>query len=377
MAKPVIRVGIAGQGRSGYGIHARYLCTAGKQYQIAAVSDELADRRKEAREQFGCRTYADWREMLQDGDFDLLVNSLPSNLHPKGTIAGLRRGYHVVCEKPIAVKVADFDKMVAAAKQAKRVFAPFQNSRFWPYFAKVREVIASGVLGKILHIRLVWSGFKRRWDWQTRQDLWGGNLNNTGPHPMDQAVILFGSKMPKVFAQLRSEEGSYGDADDFAAVTLYGGKDDPVIEVLVSSYLAYGPDYAMTVCGTRGNLQAGPGVARWQYYNANKAPRHHLQEGWSQGRHFCSEKLPWTKKSWKRPAGDNFQTLSAGFYNNLYDVLTGKGKLIVQPAEVRRQVAVLEECHRQNRLPKGKKTAKKKARKQIAKKKAKKSSRRK
>ena len=368
MARQVIRVGIAGQGRSGYGIHARYLRTVPERFQIAAVSDELAARRKDAKEQFGCRTYADWREMLKDGDFDLLVNALPSNLHPKGTIAGLKRGYHVVCEKPIAVKVSDFDKMTAAAKDAKRVFAPFQNSRFWPYFAKVREVLDSGVLGRILHIRLVWSGFKRRWDWQTRQDLCGGNLNNTGPHPMDQAIVLFGTKTPKVFARLRSEEGSWGDADDFAAVSLYGTRNDPLIEVLVSSYLAYPPNYAMTICGAHGGLQAGPGVAHWKYYDPKNAPRHQLHEGWSRGRHFCSEKLPWVEKSWERPPDDNFQVISGGFYSNLYEVLTGKAKLIVQPSEVRRQVAVLEECHRQNPLPKGAKIAKKTTKKKAAKK---------
>ena len=44
----------------------------------------------------------------------------------------------------------------------------------------MQEVIASGVLGEIVHIRSSWSGFQRRWDWQTRQDLWGGSLLNTG-----------------------------------------------------------------------------------------------------------------------------------------------------------------------------------------------------
>ena len=59
--------------------------------------------------------------------------------------------------------------MIAAAKKNKRLLAPFQNSRFDAFYKKINEVIDSGVLGEIIHIRTNWSGFARRWDWQTRQ----------------------------------------------------------------------------------------------------------------------------------------------------------------------------------------------------------------
>ena len=355
MARKILRVGIAGQGRSGYDIHARWLREAPKQYRIVAVCDLMSDRRRQAAKEFGCRTYKTYQQLVADKEIDLLVNSLPSHLHPAGTLAALRGGHNVVCEKPLATQVRDVDRMIAAARKAKRLFAPFQNSRFMPAFVKMQQVIASGVLGEILHARITWSGFARRWDWQTRQELSGGNLNNTGPHPMDHATMLFGPRTPKVFARMASGVGSLGDADDFASVTLYG-PGSPVIDVLISSYMAYPPEDRYVISGERGGLAGGPNALRWRYYDPAKAPRQKLMAGWSDNRRYCSEKLPWVQKRWKRPksAYDDFNSLSRAFYNNVHDVLAKGAKLVVTPAQVRRQVATVQECHRHNRLPKRK-----------------------
>jgi len=359
MAKRIIRVGIAGQGRSGYDIHARWLRQAPKQYEIVAVADAMPARRAQAKKELGCRTYEDYADLAADREIDLFVNATPSPLHPKATICALRAGHHVVCEKPLAVKVRDFDAMVAAARKARRVLAPFQNSRFNPFFAKIQEVIASGVLGRILHVRITCGGFSRRWDWQTRQSLWGGNLNNTGPHSMDHAVMLFGPATPKVFCRMASEVGSFGDADDFCALTLYGRR-SPTVDVLVSSYQAYSVADAYVVNGTRGGLAGGGEGLRWRYYDPAKAPKRKLMAGWSDRRQYCHEKLPWIERTWKPPRTKltGFELFSKRFYDNVHDVLTGKAALVVTPAQVRRQVAVIEEAHRQNRLAKlGKKAA--------------------
>ena len=242
-------------------------------------------------------------------------------------------------------------------KKAKKLFAPFQNARFSPFFWKLQEVISSGVLGEIIHIRINASGFRRRWDWQTLQENYGGNLMNTGPHPMDHAVLLFGKSTPKVFCRMRSIQPFGGDAEDFCTVTLYG-KNAPVIEVLVSSYLAYPAGDPYIVCGTYGGLSGGVAGLRWKTFDPSKAPKQVLWKPWSENRRYCSEKLSWKEKSWKPGQAelDEFQSKSSGFYNNIYDAITKGAKLVIKPAEVRRQIAVVEECHRQNRMPKRKRT---------------------
>ena len=75
-----IRVGIAGQGRSGYGIHAEWLKKAEGLYRITAVADQLEERRTDAEMEFGAKSYPDWRDLLKAGEFDLFINALPSPL---------------------------------------------------------------------------------------------------------------------------------------------------------------------------------------------------------------------------------------------------------------------------------------------------------
>jgi predicted dehydrogenase len=361
VAEKIVKVGIAGQGRSGFDIHARWLREVPEQFEIVAVADQIPARRKQARDELDAKAYKDYKELLKAGGFDLFVNALPSNLHPKGTLEALRAGYNVVCEKPLATKVADFDKMTTEAGKARKLFAPFQNSRFYPFFQKTLEVIDSGVLGEIIECRLNWSGFARRWDWQTKQELWGGNLNNTGPHPMDHAVMLFGNRTPNVFAKQISGPGSFGDADDFDLIILHG-RNAPTVEVKISSYQAYPQGAKLYVNGAYGGLEADVGYVKWKYYDPNKAPKQRLHTGWSEDRGFCREKLAWVEKEWSRERGGEFRLLSQCFYNNIHDVLVNNAKLIVQASQVRRQVHVLEQARKQNRLPKRKTAGKAAAR---------------
>lgn len=353
MPDKIIRVGIAGYGRSGCDIHALWLKQAPGQYKIAAVADQLPERRADAKRDFDCSVYEDYRTMLLAGGFDLFINAMPSHLHPQGTIDAFRAGFNVVCEKPNAWKVADFDRMVAASKKAKKLFMPFQNSRFFPFFRKIREIIASGVLGEIIHIRINWSGFGRRWDWQTLQATHGGNLLNTGPHLVDHAVMLFGNEMPKVFAVLKSVQPFGGDAEDFAMVTLHG-KRAPVIEILLSSYLAYPLGDQYNISGKYGGLTGGQKGLKWRYFDPAKAPVQTFWKPWSDNRKYCSEALPWVEESWEPPASDldAFQHNSRAFYNSVYEAMVNGAALVVKPAEVRRQIMIMEASHRQNPLPK-------------------------
>lgn len=347
----ILNVAIAGQGRSGYDIHARWLRTVPQQYRIVAVADLLPERRRQAQQEFDCRTYKTHTDLLKAGGFDLFINALPSHLHPLGSIQALKAGFHTVCEKPSAVKVADFDKMTAAARSSRKHLLPFQNSRFLPAFAKIREILDSGRIGDLVHARIVYSGFGRRWDWQTRQECWGGNLNNTGPHPMDMAIMLFGERSPHVFSKLVSGPGSFGDADDFALVVLHGPQ-APTIEVWVSSYLAFPQGDTFSINGTRGGITGNFTALKWRYYDPAKAPKQKLMPSWSDHRKYCNETLPWVEDSWTSDMPDLFQTLSGAFYNNVHEVLLKGAAPVVTLAQVRRQVAALEACHRQNPLPK-------------------------
>ena len=344
-----LKVGILGQGRSGHDIHAKWLWHDRERFRIVAVADNLPERTKECVAEYGAVAFNDYRELLQARELgiDLIINALPSDLHPQGTIDALEAGYHVVCEKPLARTVADFDRMVATAEASGRKLLPFQNSRFQPAFRKIQSIIESGCLGRIIFARISFSSFGRRWDWQARRKHWGGNLLNTGPHPVDQAVVLFGEEEPRVFARLVSDN-PFGDAENHAVVTLWGpGK--PTIDIVVSSFMAYPQGEIYNIGGTCGGLTGNMNQLKWRYFNPANAPHQATKGEWSDERGYCSEKLDWSEESWSHDSQlVNMNLIAKAFYDNAYAILTEDAPRIITFAQVRRQIAVMEEAHRQN-----------------------------
>ncbi len=354
----VIRVAIAGQGRSGYGIHANYL-RHDADFKIVAVADELPERRQQAVDEFGCAAYCDFNELLAKApEFDLFINATPSRFHMEASLAAINSGRvkYLVTEKPSAPTVAEFDKLVAAAKEKNVLVYPFQNSRFYPFYAKMREIINSGVLGKIIYIRSNWSGFGRRWDWQTRQDQLAGNLYNTGPHPVDQAVVLFGEEYPTVNATFAAEHWDFpGDAENFALVRLTGAN-NPTIDIDISSMQAYKIGNMYNVSGTLGGLIADPTRIQWKYFDPAIAPKHEFWKPWSKDRQYCGEQLPWVEQSWEYSGNNSnangYAEVVQLLYRDFYKVVTEGKAPEIKLSEVRRQIYVMEEAHKQNPLPK-------------------------
>ncbi|MFA6815126.1 MAG: Gfo/Idh/MocA family oxidoreductase [Lentisphaeria bacterium] len=351
----VIKVAIAGYGRSGCDIHGAYFKTDPR-FQVIAIADALEERRQDAAKDFNCSVYASFEPMLEAGGFDLLINATPSKFHVSCSKMGLSHGFNVIGEKPSAPTLADFDAITALADQNNCQFLPYQNSRFYPFFIKMQEIIQSGVLGKIICIRSNWSSFARRWDWQTRQDQLGGNLYNTGPHPVDQAIVLFGEGMPNVFCRMAAaHQGLGGDAENFCTLTLYG-PGHPNIEVQISSLQAYPEGEMYNIQAEYGGLTGGPDGLKWKYFEPDKNPRPAFWKPWSDHRKYCSEQLNWIEKEWKFDNSESnssgYKGLSAGIYNNYYDVLVHHAERIIKLDQVRRQVYTMEEAHKQNPLPK-------------------------
>jgi scyllo-inositol 2-dehydrogenase (NADP+) len=347
-----IRVGIIGQGRSGRDIHAPTLATVVPHlFEIVAVADLQQERCDRAVNELGCRAYTDHRKLFEHEDIDLIVNASPSHLHVPITLEALEAGFNVLCEKPVARRAKDVDRLVAKARKKGRLLAAFQQSRFAPYFLKVREVIDSGVLGRVVMIKISFSGFGRRWDWQTLQDHNGGNLLNTGPHPMDQALQLIGTDaMPRVFC-LMDRAVTFGDAEDHVKVILTRpGR--PTVDIEISSCNPYNLS-TYQVFGTKGGLTGTMDHLEWKWFDPAQAPEQHLIEEPLPGPSYCTETLPWQGGSWDAPRGGlgMFDTMAKQFYENLHAALTEGAPLAVPIEHVRLQIAVIEECHRQNPLP--------------------------
>lgn len=125
----------------------------------------------------GCRTYVDYRELLEKEDLDAVMIATPDHTHAVITLAALKRGKHVYCEKPLTWSVGEARRVTEAAREA-RVATQCGNQGQALESARVtRELLADGAIGPVREVH-VWSS-ARFWSWPT----WEGRPSDTPPVP--------------------------------------------------------------------------------------------------------------------------------------------------------------------------------------------------
>ncbi len=335
-----VQVGIAGLGRSGWGIHAGALAEIPEMFTVAAVCDPDAGRQAEARERFGCRSYENFAQLVNDDAVELLIVATPSQHHQHDTITALQAGKHVVVEKPMGRDLDEVDAMLAAAHATGQLLTVFQNYRYASDFLKVRKILDSGVLGRILQIRIAAHSFSRRWDWQTLKQNGGGMLNNHGAHMVDWALQLLDEPEPTVFCRMETTPLYAGDAESHAKVILQPPQ-GPTIDIELTSACAY-PQGTWLVMGTQGGLRGTRKSLQWKYFVPEEVPPLVLDTQPMPDRSYNHEQLPWHEESYEvvNLPGNNAQH----FYHDLYAALREDAPLAVTPESVRRQMAILEQC---------------------------------
>ncbi|WP_203860289.1 Gfo/Idh/MocA family protein [Plantactinospora mayteni] len=151
----------------------------------------------------------DWRELIARDDIDIVDVCTPGDSHAEITIAALEAGKHVLCEKPLANTVEEARAMVAAAAKAQtvgvRAMCGF-NYRRVPAVSLMRELVASGRLGVIRHVRAV---YLQDWItdpqfplvWRLQKDKAGsGALGDIGAHIIDLTQFVTGQRITGVSA---------------------------------------------------------------------------------------------------------------------------------------------------------------------------------
>jgi scyllo-inositol 2-dehydrogenase (NADP+) len=353
MSQHVLKIGIIGQGRSGRNIHGNLLAQLTESYKIAAIADSIPERQERAIQEYGCRAYSTWEEMVEHEELDLVVNASPSHQHFPISLELLNRGFHVLCEKPLAKTAKEVDQLIEASERTGNILAVFQQSRYQPAFVQIRKIIDSGVLGRIVQINFTLNNFARRWDWQTLQSNNGGSLMNTGPHPLDQALQLFGTDTIPQIMCVMDRANTFGDAEDYVKLVMRGpGR--PTIDLEISSTCAYNREQ-FNIQGTNGGIKGTGEELEWKYYKPEEAPEQKLiqepiinSDGLPA---YCSETLTWHTDSWKLSLAEDRNTMShmtEQLYLMLHRTLTQGAVLEITPQQVRQQLLVIEECQRQN-----------------------------
>ena len=331
-----IRTAIAGLGRAGWSIHVNGLKDR-NDFKIVACIDPEPERRKEAEQLLGCRTYADWKDFIKDpGDAELAIIATASTMHTPMSIDALKAGLHVLTEKPMSVGLKEAGQMLKAAKKAKRLFTVHQNYRCQGELHQALGIMDSGILGKVFFIKMNWTNFSRRNDWQTLRKFGGGTLNNTGPHSLDHALQFMQSPVVDVWGDLQAVVTA-GDAEDHVKIMLRG-KNGRVIDHEVSSAIAQSQPKLM-IMGTLGTLKREGDEYLIKYLDPKKLAKLKVDSRLAvPGRKYGvqGDQLDWQEK--RIPA--NPPELNVDFYSELYKSIREKKPLFVKPEEVYEQMRV-------------------------------------
>lgn len=201
----------------------------------------------------------DYKVLLGNHDVDIVDICLPHDLHYPIALQAFLAGKHVILEKPISLTLEEADEMmVASAKAGKRLFVAL-NERFLPVYQKVKEIIKSGTLGRIVMANLVVAGSElprmnvpENWK-GTFGRAGGGALADSGTHIVDLAIDWFG--MPEAVQCImgRFVVDAVNKADDTASLIMQ--YPDKIVNIHVT-YASNGQKWSETrsIWGEKGSI---------------------------------------------------------------------------------------------------------------------------
>jgi predicted dehydrogenase len=150
--------------------------TSGRE-PVRRLMDELYAKQQRSGQHRGCNAYTDYRELLEKEDVDAVMVATPDHTHAAITMAALKRGKHVYCEKPLTYSVYEARQVAQAARQAKVATQCGNQGQATDAARVTREIIADGAIGQVREVQ-VWTG-PRFWSWPA----WEGRPPETPPVP--------------------------------------------------------------------------------------------------------------------------------------------------------------------------------------------------
>ncbi len=246
-----IKVGILGLGRAGFNMHQSELGRYPELFTIVAGADPLFHRAEELQKRCGAKPYHNLEEMVAEPEVELVSVASRSVDHVQHTLQALEAGKYVMVEKPIAVNYQEALQYRQAEKKFPGRLFLRHNRRFEPGFVFLRELIAAGNIGEVFEIKLRRLSYQLRSDWQVLTECEGGQMNNWGPHLLDQALTLLESPVKDIWCD-RKHVLAAGDAEDHFRILLRA-ENGRLADIQISGAVAL-PEPYFTVYGTRGTL---------------------------------------------------------------------------------------------------------------------------
>ena len=328
-----IRFAIVGCGR----IAQRHAIHINNNGVLVAVCDNDPAKAESLGTANAARIYSDIEALLENerNNIDVVAICTPNGLHAQHAIAALKAGFHVLCEKPMAISVHDCGEMIKAAESAnKRLFAIKQN-RFNPPIAEVKRLIDEGVLGKIYSIQLscFWNRNFEYYanSWKGTKNLDGGTLFTQFSHFIDLLYWMIGDVKA---AKGMSKNYAHQDVIEFedtgvVAVEFYNGAVG-TINYTVNSF-AGNMEGSLTIFAEKGTVKIGG-----QYLNELEYQRID---------NYKIENLPEGNKANSYGTYQGSMSNHDKVYENLVDVLVNNASINTSAFEGLKTVEIIDKIY--------------------------------
>ena len=181
-----------------------------REAKVVSIASRSGRNARATAEEFGIPHHTDdWRELVRNPAVDLVCVTTPPRLHLEMTLAALENGKHVLCEKPMAMNTVEASRMRDAANASGLLALIDHQLRFVNGRQKAFEMIRSGAIGRIRHVRYMFRNAVRGdhnlpWTWWSDLDQGGGALGAIVSHIVDSIRWLLDTEVEDVFCNLHT-----------------------------------------------------------------------------------------------------------------------------------------------------------------------------
>ncbi len=335
MAHGMAIVGYGGMGSW----HHRQIKALVPELEVMGAYDVMPEVRDKIRSR-GLISYESLDQLLQDPAVEFVTVATPNNFHCPITIACLRAGKHVVCEKPAACSSAELLEMMDAAKACGRVFTVHQNRRWDKDFRIVKKIIDSNLLGSPYFIETRVQGARRvLHGWRGHKANGGGMLFDWGVHLIDQLMWMLPGKVTQVDAHLVSTYAAEVD-DNLKVMMGFEGGVSAIVEVAVNCMI---PEPRWHLSCTEGTAV----VQNWECDGKMVRLAENQQTVWDEEIVYTAagptrSMAPLPREATVECPLPAIETDWSCFYRNVVAAAEGKEELIVRPEQALRVLRVIE-----------------------------------
>jgi len=231
-----LRLGIIGTGGIAKGCHLPAL-VKNPEIEVVAACDIIEEKVKTVAQLFNIKdTYTNYKDLLDRDDIDAVDICTPNYLHSVIAVDALKKGKHVITEKPDAVSVEEVLKMQKAAEDSGKILMAIRNNRFRSDTQFLKKYIGDGNLGEIYAAKCGWirrRGIPGKGGWfTTKAQSGGGPLIDLGVHMIDVTIWMMGNPKPvSVVGSTFSKFSSNTAQSDSVHANFGEKKDDGIFDV--------------------------------------------------------------------------------------------------------------------------------------------------